>query len=126
MANLNLLYRVASRSVGKGFVDQRDQVGRAAPAAPRGQFRGQNAYSRADGLGAHRGALRGDALTSEPSLREYHLLPSVRGDLLAKLGRFDEAHTEFERAASFARNERERTLLAERAAECARIGARAR
>jgi predicted RNA polymerase sigma factor len=57
-----------------------------------------------------------DALTSEPSLENYHLLPSVRGDLLAKLGRFDEARAEFERAASLTRNARERTLLLERAA----------
>jgi RNA polymerase sigma-70 factor (ECF subfamily) len=64
-----------------------------------------------------------DALTSEPSLQTYHLLPSVRGDLLAKLGRFDEACTEFERAASLTRNERERTLLLERAAACARESA---
>jgi RNA polymerase sigma factor (sigma-70 family) len=56
-----------------------------------------------------------DALTSEPSLDRYHLLPSVRGDLLAKLGRFEEARTEFERAASLTRNERERALLLERA-----------
>jgi RNA polymerase sigma-70 factor (ECF subfamily) len=61
-----------------------------------------------------------DALTPEPSLKGYHLLPSVRGDLLAKLGRFDEAHEEFQRAASLTRNERERTLLLERAAACAR------
>ena len=61
-----------------------------------------------------------DALTSEPSLERYHLLPSVRGDLLAKLGRFDEAHAEFERAASLTRNTRERELLLERAAASAR------
>jgi len=61
-----------------------------------------------------------DALTSEPSLEAYHLLPSVRGDLLAKLGRFDEARAELERAASLTRNARERTLLLERAAACAR------
>jgi len=61
-----------------------------------------------------------DALTSEPTLRGYHLLPSVRGDLLAKLGRFDEARAEFERAASLTRNNRERDLLLERAAACAR------
>jgi predicted RNA polymerase sigma factor len=60
-----------------------------------------------------------DELTSEPSLRSYHLLPSVRGDLLARLGRFDEAHEEFERAAALAQNKRERTLLLERAAACA-------
>jgi predicted RNA polymerase sigma factor len=61
-----------------------------------------------------------DALTSEPSLRSYHLLPSVRGDLLAKLGRFDEAREQFERAASLTQNECERTMLLERAAACAR------
>ena len=56
-----------------------------------------------------------DTLTSEPSLKDYYLLPSVRGDLLAKLGRFDEAHAEFGRAAGLARNVRERDLLLERA-----------
>ncbi len=61
-----------------------------------------------------------DALTREPLLGAYHLLPSVRGDLLAKLGRFDEARVEFERAASLTRNARERTLLLERAAASAR------
>jgi RNA polymerase sigma factor (sigma-70 family) len=59
-----------------------------------------------------------DALTAEPSLKTYHLLPSVRGDLLAKLGRFDEARAEFERAAALTRNARERDLLLERAAGC--------
>ncbi len=52
-----------------------------------------------------------DALTSEPSLENYHLLPSVRGDLLKKLGRMDEARAEFERAAGLTRNTRERELL---------------
>ncbi len=60
-----------------------------------------------------------DTLTSERALANYHLLPSVRGDLLTKLGRFDEARTEFERAAALTRNERERALLLDRAAECA-------
>ena len=55
-----------------------------------------------------------DTLTSEPSLKSYHLLPSVRGDLLAKLGRLDEARAEFERAAALTRNVRERELLLER------------
>lgn len=59
-----------------------------------------------------------DVLTAEPSLKTYHLLPSVRGDLLAKLGRYDEAREEFERAASLTRNGRERTLLLDRAAAC--------
>jgi RNA polymerase sigma-70 factor, ECF subfamily len=61
-----------------------------------------------------------DELTAEPSLRGYHLLPSVRGDLLARLGRFEEARAEFERAASLTHNERERTLLLDRAGECGR------
>ena len=61
-----------------------------------------------------------DALTAEPALRGYHLLPSVRGDLLAKLGRFDEARAECARAASLTRNARERELLLERAAAYAR------
>jgi RNA polymerase sigma factor (sigma-70 family) len=56
-----------------------------------------------------------DALLSEPSLKNYHLLPAVRGDLLAKLGRADEARAEFERAASLTRNARERKLLLDRA-----------
>ena len=57
-----------------------------------------------------------DALMSEPALEGYHLLPSVRGDFLAKLGRSDEARAELERAASLTRNARERQLLLERAA----------
>jgi predicted RNA polymerase sigma factor len=57
-----------------------------------------------------------DELVSEPALQNYYLLPSVRGDLLAKLGRLDEARTEFERAASLTRNVRERALLLDRAA----------
>jgi RNA polymerase sigma factor (sigma-70 family) len=60
-----------------------------------------------------------DALTTDPALKTYHLLPSVRGDLLQKLGRFDEARAEFERAAALTRNERERRLLLDRAAACA-------
>ena len=61
-----------------------------------------------------------DELAAEPSLKAYHLLPSVRADLLAKLGRSEEARVEFERAASLTRNRRERTLLLERAALAAR------
>jgi RNA polymerase sigma factor (sigma-70 family) len=59
-----------------------------------------------------------DALTSERSLANYHLLPSVRGDFLKKLGRFNEARAEFERAASLTRNTRERELLLDRARAC--------
>jgi RNA polymerase sigma-70 factor, ECF subfamily len=62
-----------------------------------------------------------DTLRSEPSLKSYHLLPSVRGDLLAKLGRAGEARAEFERAASLTRNARERDLLLARAAACVRV-----
>ncbi|AMN44934.1 RNA polymerase sigma factor sigma-70 family protein 6 [Rhodoplanes sp. Z2-YC6860] len=58
-----------------------------------------------------------DALSAEPALKSYHLLPSVRGDLLVKLGRHAEARAEFERAAQLTRNERERKLLLARAAE---------
>ena len=60
-----------------------------------------------------------DAVATHPSLKDYHLLPAVRGDLLVKLGRFEEARLEFERAASLTRNARERDLLRGRAAACA-------
>jgi predicted RNA polymerase sigma factor len=61
-----------------------------------------------------------ERIRSEPSLRSYYLLPTVCGDLLQKLGRFDEAAREFERAASLTKNERERGVLLARAEECAR------
>nr|WP_221382282.1 DUF6596 domain-containing protein [Actinoplanes polyasparticus] len=67
-----------------------------------------------------------DQLTAVPALHNYHLLPSVRGDFLAKLGRPVEARAEFERAAALTRNERERTLLLNRAADCARLNAAGR
>jgi RNA polymerase sigma factor (sigma-70 family) len=60
-----------------------------------------------------------DQLMQFPVMKSYHLLPSVRGDFLAKLGRHEEARAEFERAAALTRNERERTLLLDRAAACA-------
>jgi RNA polymerase sigma-70 factor (ECF subfamily) len=60
-----------------------------------------------------------DALVKGRRLKNYHLLPSVRGDLLGKLGRLDEARVEFERAAKLTKNERERALLLARAADCA-------
>jgi RNA polymerase sigma-70 factor (ECF subfamily) len=75
--------------------------------------------NRAVALSIARGPAAGleivDALTAEPALKAYHLLPSVRGDLLEKVGRFEEARAEFERAASLTRNVRERDLLLERA-----------
>jgi RNA polymerase sigma-70 factor, ECF subfamily len=57
-----------------------------------------------------------DTLVGDPALKDYHLLPSVRGDLLNKLGRIEEARAEFERAAALTRNARERELLLKRAA----------
>ena len=69
-------------------------------------------------LGPAAGLARVDALASEPALRNYHLLPSVRGELLTRLGRLDEARAELERAASLTRNTRERDLLLARAAAC--------
>jgi len=69
-------------------------------------------------FGPERGLVAVDTLLDEPSLKDYHLLPSVRGDLLFKLGRLDEAREEFERAAGLTRNERERALLLDRAAAC--------
>src|SRR5215468_1438838 len=78
--------------------------------------------NRAVALAMHMGPAAGlevvDALRAEPALARYHLLPSVRGDLLMKLGRFDEARAELERAASLTQNARERALLLERAAAC--------
>jgi len=71
------------------------------------------------GLGPEAGLRIIDGLTGDPLLQGYHLLPSVRGDLLFKLGRFAEARIEFERAAGLTRNARERELLFERARRCA-------
>ena len=68
-------------------------------------------------FGPQAGLERVDALAAEPMLKNYHLLPSVRGDFLKKLGRLDEARAEFERAASLTQNAREKKLLLERAAE---------
>src|SRR5216117_3481641 len=94
-----------------------DALARVAPS-PVVELNRAVAVAMASGPAA--GLELADALTSEPSLRAYHLLPSVRGDLLAKLGRIDEARAEFERAASLTRNRRERELLLERAAAYAR------
>jgi RNA polymerase sigma factor (sigma-70 family) len=76
------------------------------------------AVSRA--YGADAGLELVEALADQPALRNYHLLPTVRGDLLEQLGRRDEARAEFERAASLTRNEQERRVLLDRAAACAR------
>jgi RNA polymerase sigma-70 factor, ECF subfamily len=74
------------------------------------------AVAMADGPAA--GLALVDRLAGEPALKAYHLMPSVRGDLLQKLGRLDEARAEFERAAQLTRNARERKLLLDRAAAC--------
>ncbi len=78
--------------------------------------------NRAVAVGMAQGPAAGlelvDPLVSDPALENYHLLPSVRGDLLKKLGRVEEARAEFERAASITRNVRERNLLLERARSC--------
>jgi predicted RNA polymerase sigma factor len=89
-----------------------DALARLAPS-PVVELNRAVAHSMA--FGAAVGLELVDALASEPSLKEYHLLPSVRGDLLAKLSRHDEARLEFQRAASLTRNARERALLLERA-----------
>ncbi len=81
------------------------------------------ALNRAVALGMAFGPAAGlalvDTLVAEPALKRYHLLPAVRGDLLSKLGRADEARAEFERAAALTRNDRERAVLRQRAAGCA-------
>jgi predicted RNA polymerase sigma factor len=94
-----------------------DALARRAPS-PVVELNRAVAHAMAHGPAA--GLELADALRSEPALKSYHLLPSVRGDLLARLGRFDEARAEFERAAALTRNARERELLLGRAAACAR------
>ena len=97
--------------------------GALAELAPSPVVELNRAVARGMLLGPAAGLEIVDALASEPSLKSYHLLPSVRGDLLKKLGRFHEARAEFERAAALTRNERERRLLLDRAAACVRHGA---
>jgi predicted RNA polymerase sigma factor len=92
-----------------------DLLARAAPSPVVELNRG---VAVAMAFGPEAGLALVDALTSERSLETYHLLPSVRGDLLRKLGRFHEARAEFVRAASLTRNVRERELLLGRARAC--------
>jgi RNA polymerase sigma factor (sigma-70 family) len=91
-----------------------------AQAAPSPIVELNRAVAVAMASGPEAGLALVDALRSERALKGYHLLPSVRGDLLQKLRRFEEARAEFERAASLTRNERERALLLQRAADCGR------
>ncbi|MGN9808184.1 RNA polymerase sigma factor [Micromonospora sp. BQ11] len=93
------------------------ELARVAPS-PVVELNRAVAVSFADGPAA--GLAVAGALVDEPALAGYHLLPSVIGDLLAKLGRYDEARAEFERAATMTGNEREIALLRDRAADCAR------
>lgn len=80
--------------------------------------------NRAVALGMLMGSQAGleivDALAREPSLRRYYLVPAVRGDLLAKLERWEEAKREFERAAAMTQNEKERAVMMRRASRCGR------
>ena len=76
------------------------------------------AVALAMAFGPAAGLAHVDSLANEPTLAHYHLLPSVRGDLLARLGRTDEASAEFQRAAALTQNARERALLLARAATC--------
>jgi RNA polymerase sigma-70 factor (ECF subfamily) len=88
---------------------------RLAQIAPSPVVELNRAVALSMALGPQAGLEIVDALTDDASMKGYHLLPSVRGDLLAKLGRHDEARAEFERAAALTRNEREKALLLERA-----------
>jgi RNA polymerase sigma factor (sigma-70 family) len=89
-----------------------------AQTAPSPVVELNRAVALAMAFGPAVGLAHADELLTEPSMRVYHLLPSVRGDLLFKLGRLAEARREFERAATLTRNERERTLLLRRAESC--------
>jgi len=92
-----------------------------ARAAPSPVVELNRAVAVAMASGPAAGLELADALLSEPSLAGYHLLPAVRADFLAKLGRLDEARAELERAASLTRNDRERALLRERARRLAPV-----
>jgi RNA polymerase sigma factor (sigma-70 family) len=96
------------------------ELGQAAPS-PVVEL--NRAVAVAQSRGPEAGLALIEPLRRVPALADYHLLPSVRGDFLFKLGRYDEARAEFDRAASLTRNARERKLLLDRAAECARGGA---
>jgi RNA polymerase sigma factor (sigma-70 family) len=101
------------------IADLYDQLAAMTPS-PVVELNRAVAYAMAFGPAA--GLEIADQLVEEPSLKNYHLLPSVRGDFLFKLGRFGEAKAEFERAAQMTRNEREKALLLGRAAESSKAG----
>ena len=104
--------RVADETDWKQIVELYTELARLAPS-PVVEL--NRAVALAMAFGPATGLEVVDALSSEPALETYHLLPSVRGDLLEKLGRKEEAQAEFERAAGLTRNARERELLMERA-----------
>ena len=108
--------RVAEDTDWEGIVALYDALAQVAPS-PVVELNRAVAVGMAFGPGAALELV--DALDSEPALRGYHLLPTVRGDLLAKLGRTEEARAEFERAASLTQNSREHAVLLERIAACA-------
>jgi RNA polymerase sigma-70 factor (ECF subfamily) len=109
--------RVADQTDWAAIVALYDELARLMPS-PVVELNRAVAVSMASGPAAALPLV--DAIATVPALKNYHLLPSVRGDLLAKLGRFGEARPEFERAASLTRNARERDLLLERARDAAR------
>jgi RNA polymerase sigma-70 factor, ECF subfamily len=109
--------RTAEETNWAQIVKLYDDLARVAPS-PIVELNRAVAIAMASGAAAGLKAV--DALRTEPALKDYHLLPSVRGDLLTKLGRLEEAGIEFERAASLTRNVRERDLLLARAGSCAR------
>ena len=109
--------RTSEETDWERIVSLYDELARLAPS-PVVELNRAVAVGMADGPAA--GLELVDELKGEPALKDYHLLPSVRGDLLNKLGRLEEAGVEFQRAASLTRNSRERELLLQRAAKCAR------
>jgi predicted RNA polymerase sigma factor len=108
--------RSADETDWSRIVELYDALARIAPS-PVVEL--NRAVALAFAVGPAAGLERVDALASEPSLGKYHLLPGVRGDLLVRLGRHQEARGEFERAASLTRNVREREMLLARARACA-------
>jgi RNA polymerase sigma-70 factor, ECF subfamily len=112
--------KTAEETDWKGIVALYDELGRLTPS-PIIELNRAVALSMAFGPAV--GLELADKLAAEPALKNYHLLPSVRGDFLAKLGRFDEARVELKKAASLTQNESERKLLLKRAADCAKESA---
>jgi RNA polymerase sigma-70 factor, ECF subfamily len=108
--------RTAADTDWPRIVSLYEELGRVTPS-PVIELNRAVAVSMAYGAAAGLAVI--DALSAEPLLARYHLLPSVRADFLAKLGRNGEARSEFERAAEMTRNDRERNLLLARAAACA-------